>query len=296
MRIGIVGLGIMGQAMAARLLASGETVFVTNRTPDKAEDLLSQGAQWRPAPGAVAAECDVVISLVTDPHAVADVSLGADGILAHLPPDSIHADMSTVTPMSAKDLAEQYRQQGKHFVQAPVLGSKRQIESGTLLIFGGGSAADVAGCEAVWKTFAARVWRFDTPEAAATAKLACNQLIAHMIVGLGQSLILAQAGGVPPDILLDILSVSAMNCEMFQSKGAKLLTRDFSANFVVRNMLKDLNLVVETAKQLGIPQPLNGLTREHFIIAERQGWGSEDYSAVVKVLELLAGQELARPE
>lgn len=296
MQVGVIGLGIMGRAMAAKLLEAGYPVVVHNRTQSRAADLIAQGARWAETPACLAAQCDVVISVVTDPHAVMQISLESNGVLAQLPATSVHCDMSTITPEAARQIAERYRAQGKRFVQAPVLGSRKQIALGELLVFGGGSEADVQRCEPVWKVFSQRVWHLPTAEAAATLKLACNLLIAHMILGLGQSLIFAGKGGVAPALLLDVLSASALACPMYASKGRTLLERNFNANFVVRNMLKDLNLATEAGQQCGAPLLHNALSRELFSMAVQQGFGEEDYSAVVKVLEGLAGYTLATME
>lgn len=293
MQVGIVGMGIMGRAMAARLGKTGHTVRVWNRTRVTADAL---GLAVADTPAALAAGSDVVLSVVSDPAAVAAVSLGPDGILAGLTADGVHAEMSTVVPDTARRMADAYQQQGRRYVQAPVLGSRRQIEAGTLLVFGGGAPEDVQRCEPAWEPLAERVWRFSTAAQAAAAKLSCNMLIAHFIVGLGQSLLFAQQNGVAPETLLEILGASALSNPMFASKGPRMLDRDFAANFFVRHMLKDLTLAADAGQQSETPLPLNALTRELFVAASAQGSADEDYSAVVKVLERLAGVELGRGE
>ncbi|HEX5322160.1 MAG TPA: NAD(P)-dependent oxidoreductase [Capsulimonadaceae bacterium] len=292
MKICVIGLGLMGRAMAAKLISAGETVVVYNRTKEKAEPILALGAAWADTPAQAASQSDVVISMVSDPVAVEEIALGESGVLGALPAESVHCDMSTVSPRSAKEIARRYRERGKRFVQAPVLGSKRQIEQGALLVFGGGAEEDVRRCEPAWKAFSSRIWQMDSAEEAAGAKLACNLLIGHMILGLGQSLLFAQKCGVAPALVLEILNSSAMSCNMFNSKGEKLLARDFTANFFVRHMLKDLTLASETAQKESLPMPLNALTRELFVAATQKGWADQDYSAAIKVLEDLAGTEL----
>lgn len=292
MRVGLIGLGVMGTPMAERLLDAGHALAVYNRTREKAAPLLARGATWADSPAILAAQSDVVLSIVTDPAAVEAIAFTEDGILEGLGPDSIHCDISTVGPGWARRIAAAYAERGRRFVQAPVLGSKRQIEEGVLLVFGGGAEEDVARCEPVWQAFAARVWRFPAADQAATTKLACNLLIAHMILGLGQSLVFAQKGGVTPAKVLEILDSSALGAPMYRSKGKTLLERNFNANFYVQHMLKDLSLAADAGRETDTPLPLNGLSRELFIAAAQQGWGEEDYSAVVKVLEQMAGVTL----
>lgn len=290
--VGVIGLGIMGRAMVDRLLDAGHTVTVYNRTREKAEEALARGAHWADSPAAVATGSAVVLSMVTDPAAVASITEGPAGILAGLAAESVHCDMSTVAPASAQAMAARYQAVGKRFVQAPVLGSKRQIETGTLLVFGGGDSESVSRCEPVWQAFSSRVWRLPTAAQAATTKLACNMLIAHMILGLGQSLLFAEKGDVSPTLLLEILSASALASPMYASKGKTLLERNFAANFFVRHLLKDLRLASDTAQETGTPIPFAALAKEMFVAAVQQGVGDEDYSAVIKVLEQLAGTEL----
>lgn len=285
-------MGIMGGAIAERLLVTGHEVVVYNRTREKAEPLLARGARWADSPGEVARQSEVVISIVTDPAAVEQICFGEEGVWNALSPQSVHCDMSTVSVAWTRHIASAYRRAGKRFVQAPVLGGRKQILEGTLLVFGGGADEDVRRCEPVWRAFSNKIWRFPNAEQATTTKLACNMLIAHMMVGLGQSLLFAAKGGVPPAMLLDILSQSNLGAPMYSTKGRALLERNFRANFFVRHLLKDLSLAEEAARETNTILPLNALTRELFVAAMQQGYADEDYSAVVKVLEGLTGIQL----
>jgi len=284
----------MGGAIAERLLGAGHTVTVYNRTREKAEPLIEQGAHWAQSPAEVAHQSEVVISIVTDPKAVEQVSFGEVGIFDALPADSVHCDMSTVSVEWTRHMAETYRRAGKRFVQAPVLGGRKQILEGTLLVFGGGAEEDVSRCEPVWRAFSDKMWRFSSAEQATVTKLACNMLIAHMMVGLGQSMLFAAKGGVSPATLLDILLKSNLSAPMYATKGQALLERNFRANFFVRHLLKDLTLAEEAARETSTILPLNALTRELFVAAMQMGYADEDYSAVVKVMEQLAGTELSQ--
>lgn len=292
MRAGVIGLGIMGGAIAERLLAAGHEVFVYNRTREKAEPLLAQGAHWAHSPAEVAQHSEVVISIVTDPKAVEQITFGENGVRDALSPDSVHCDMSTVSVEWTHHMVEAYHEAGKRFVQAPVLGGRKQILEGTLLVFGGGAEEDLSRCEPAWRAFSDKIWRFAAAEQATVTKLACNMLIAHMMVGLGQSMLFAAKSGVSPATLLDILLKSNLSAPMYATKGQALLERNFRANFFVRHLLKDLTLAEEAARETNTMLPLNALTRELFVAAMQMGYADEDYSAVVKVMERLAGAEL----
>lgn len=296
MRVGVVGLGVMGKPMVERLLATGHRVLVYNRTREKARGLDALGAHRADTPREVAAASEVVLTVVTDPAAVEAVSFGDAGIATGLSEDAVHCDMSTVSPAASREMAERYAAAGLRFVQAPVLGSKRQVLAGELLVFAGGDADAISRCEPAWHAFSHRIWRVGAPEQAAAAKLACNMLIAHMILGLGQSLLFARCHGVEPARLLEILGASALGAPMFASKGQTMVGGDFAANFYVRHMVKDLTLAASAAAECGLSMPLNAANRELFASAVRQGWGDLDYSAVVKVLEGLNGLGAAAPE
>jgi 3-hydroxyisobutyrate dehydrogenase-like beta-hydroxyacid dehydrogenase len=288
MRVALVGTGIMGAPMADRLLAAGHSVVAYNRTASKLAPLIERGVEPAPTPADAAKTADVVISMVTDPAAVREVALGPYGILDALPASSVHCDMSTVTPQSAKDLAGRYGSASKMFVQAPVLGSKKQIAEQTLIVLAGGDDAAIDLADQAWSAFVGQVRRFPAAEQASTAKLAANMLIAQMILGLGQSLVFARAGGVEPQVVLDIIQSSNLAAPMYGSKGKSLIERNFVPNFVVRNMLKDIELANQAAGEAGIRQPMNAAAREIFLQAVEEGFGDEDYSAAVKVLESLA--------
>lgn len=292
MQVGLVGTGLMGFAMGLKIIEAGYSLKVYNRTKQKAQPLVDLGAVWCDTPGETADGSEVVISMVTNPDAVATVTLGADGILAHLPEGGVHSEMSTITPDAAGEMANAYSGTGKHYLQAPVLGSVPQIGMGTLWVYPGGDPAAIAKADPVWRSFCAQVWPHDTVQQAAGCKLAFNMMLSHMMLGFGQSLLFASAAGVDPKYWQEMLQQTAMACPMWANKGGKLLARDFTPNFFIRHMLKDLDLAEQTAKNNSLPIPFTALAREMMITAVAQGWGDEDYSACVKVLELMANRKL----
>ena len=283
--IGFIGLGIMGRAMATRLLdTGGHNVLVNNRTPDKASTLIDAGARWFDTPSQAAASADVVITFVTDATALEAVAFSPQGILAGIGPNAVHCDMSTIAPSAAVHAHTRYKDAGRRYVQAPVLGSWKQILDGSLLVFGGGDTVDVDYCQAAWDSFAREVWRFDTVEQSAAAKIACNALIGQMIVGLGQTLALAGESGIPPATMLDIIAKSNLASPMYASKGKTIADGNYTPNFIVRNMLKDLRLASDYAAEKDLVLPANAANRELFVRAIADGLGDEDYSAVVKTM------------
>lgn len=284
MNVGVIGLGIMGSAAVQKLLSSGYQVHIYNRSKDKAEPFVQNGATLHNSPADLARSCDLVISFVMNADALKQISFGSDGVIHGLPDDAVHCDMSTITPEEAHTIAEQYKSAGKRYVQAPVLGSKKQIAEGSLLVFAGGNKDDIEKCRTVWSAIAKSIWEFDRPSQSAALKLSFNILIASMIGGLGQSIALAGTAGINITDFLDILAQSALNAPMYQSKGKTIAENNFDANFYVRNLLKDVKLASETASACGVTLPINNLMQSLLEKAVDSGYGDEDYSAVVKVM------------
>lgn len=299
-RIGWIGLGTMGRPMAERLLKAGYDLVVYNRTIQKAEPLMRQGALRAESPRAVAETCDVTITLVSDNQALTDVVIGQNGLYMGLGRGKIHIDMSTISPALARKLDRLSQAKEASFLHAPVLGSKPQAADGTLLIFAGGSSEAYQKCREIFETLSQRTWHFPEGTQATHLKLICNQFIASMITALAQGLVFGQKAGLDSDTILAVLGASALNAPMYQSKARMIRQRRFSeANFFVTHMLKDINLMLEAGRDLGVPLPGVAAIRELFVAAEALGYGQEDYSAVIKVLEELArtqvGQARAAP-
>ncbi len=291
-RIGLIGLGLMGSAMAERLLKAGFSVSVFNRTKEKASSLLAQGALWRESPAAVASNVDVVFSMLSTPSVLKSSSLGTDGILSGLAKNGIHIDCSTVSPEVTGFLEKEYMQHGCRFLHAPVLGSTAQAADGSLLLFVGGNEEAFHRAEYILQTLGKKIWYFPSIEQAAIMKLMCNSMIAGLIASLVQALVLGKKAGIDPRTFLEVLSFSQLNAPTLQLKGAAIIERNFSPRFFVEHLLKDITLLVEAAASLGVPVPVIEEIQKLFIEAKNSGWEKEDYCAVVKVLEQKAGIEV----
>ena len=288
--LGFIGLGMMGLPMAKRLSKAGSQFAVFNRTKSKAESLLSEGAQWCNTPSSVAATSDIVFSMVANPEALRDIALGPVGVLAGLKPGGIHIDTSTVSPVITRDLSAQYSGCGRYFLHAPVLGSVPQATDGTLLMFAGGDAAAYRTAEPYLQLLAKQIWRFDLPDQATNMKLICNLFIAGMMTTLGQALIFAEKANVDQRMMLDIIGQSQLNSPMYQTKGSSIVQNNFSPRFFLEHMLKDVNLMLDAARDVHAPLPTIEPAQQLFDEANRAGHGREDYSAVVKALRARGGE------
>jgi len=287
--IGFIGTGMMGAPMALRLIDAGYNVKVWNRTPEKALQLINRGAERASDVADVAGGCHVIITMVSDDNALRAVAEGNNGLIESMQNDAIAIDMSTVLPSYSATLGERYTANGKRYIQAPVLGSVPQANDGSLLIFAGGDSETIDSVQNIFDVLGRRTWRFGKPEQSATMKLVCNLFIASMINTLGEGLLLAGKAKIDGTILLEILNESALAAPMYQTKGKSLLERRFTPRFMVQHMEKDLSLIRQTARELGVPLPAVGVIHDLFLAAKNRGYGDEDYSAMVKVLEEMAG-------
>lgn len=288
MKISVIGLGTMGYAFADRLLSTGFDVAVWNRTSSKADPLVAKGAVCASSPSEAVSRAQIVLSSLKDDAALREVLLPLAG---QMPADAVLCDTSTISPAMAEELAAAFRPGA--FVHAPVLGSKRQIAEGTLLVFASGSQHAVDALDPVLSVIARRTWRFEEPGRAAVLKLACNMMIASMICALSQSLVFGAKLGVDPGLFLEVLQSSNLACPMYQSKGQQIVNRNWAANFVVDNLIKDITLALDTGSRAGVELPMLSLIRQMFSAASARGYSHEDYSAVSKVFEEMAGVSLA---
>ena len=287
--LGFIGLGLMGAPMAMRLLNAGYPLHVFNRTKEKAKPLLNSGAQWCNSPREVAATSEIVFTMVSDPAALESVSIGEKGIMGGIRPGGIHVDTSTVSPKITGQLEKEYQRKQALFLHAPVLGSIPQATDGTLLLFVGGSGDAFERTEPVLKTLGGKIWRFENVQQATHTKLLCNFFIAGMISLLSQALVLGKQASIDLRIFLEILSNSALNAPAYQTKGASMIERNFAPRFFLEHMLKDIRLLLDAGKELGVPLPTGEVAEHLFAEAIGQGYGKEDYSAVLKVVESAAG-------
>jgi len=287
-KLGFVGLGLMGSAMAKRLLTKGHGLAVYNRTRPKAEPLLAAGARWGESPADVAQRSDVVFSMLSTTAVLDEIATSPDGILRGLGKGGIHVDCSTVSPALTGHLEELYASSGRTFLHCPVLGSIPQAIDGSLLLFPGGDEGAVARVEPLLRDLGSKLWKFTRAEDASHTKLLCNLFIAGAITTLGQALVFAEKASVSPQTLLDIIGSSALNSPTYQTKGRSILEGNFSPRFFTEHMLKDVTLMIEAAAVKGVKLPTIEVAHRLLTKAVEDGLGKEDYSSVVKVLKNLA--------
>jgi 3-hydroxyisobutyrate dehydrogenase-like beta-hydroxyacid dehydrogenase len=284
MKIGFIGLGHMGSGMAANLVTAGHEVTVYNRTPAKCQALAAQGAKIADS---VAAACrgDAVMTMLADDRAVENVTLGAHGILAVLPPGAVHISSSTISVALSARLTAQHADAGQRFIAAPVLGRPEAAAAGQLFVIAAGeaSALEVAGplLEAIGqKTFTVS----EVPKMANLVKLSGNFLIAAVIESLGEAVALVGKGGIDAHQYIDILTSTLFNAPVYKTYGALIAERKFApAGFSALLGHKDIGLVLAAADELRVPLAFASVLRDRFLTLLAQGGEELDWSAIARL-------------
>jgi len=285
MNIGFVGLGMMGGPMANRILDAGHALYINNRTKEKCAPFTAKGAVWCDSPSEVARNVEIVISMLSTPDVLENLALGKRGLLEGARPGLIHVDCSTVSPDLTKRLADHYRSRSYYFLHSPVLGSVPNASDGSLLLFVGGEEEAYTKAQGILKLFGNRIWRFERADQATNTKLLCNFFIASMISGLAQGLVFAERNNIDRKTFLEILNSSALGAPTYQTKGIAMIENNFAPRFFLEHMLKDIRLVLDSAKASQTMMPTAEVALDLYTKALSSGFGKEDYSAVIKILQ-----------
>ncbi len=282
--IGFIGLGAMGSRIAARLIAAGEEVHGTNRTASKAQSLIERGLIWADTPGEVTAVADITFSMVTDDHALQTIAEGPDGILAGLAPGKVYVDMSTVSPRTSRELSAQVEKVGARMLDAPVSGSIPQAESGTLAIMVGGDRDAFAKVEPLLNELGQSVHYIGPNGHGLLLKLAINISLAVQTLAFSEGLLLAQRGGVSPEVAAEVMGSSSIGSPMLKARIPLLLNLPEHAWFDIELMHKDIRLARQEADELKTPLPSAAVADEILAEASELGYGHRDIAALFEVL------------
>lgn len=288
MNVAFLGLGTMGAPMAANVLKRGHRLAVWNRTRPRAEPLAARGARLASSPADAARGAEVVVTMLANPAAVRTVLAGPGGVLEGLEPGAVVADMSTVDPATAREMAALVRERGGRFVDAPVSGSLTPAVEGTLVIFSGGEAEDVERARPVLESMG-RLRHVGAVGCGMALKLVLNGLGAHMLTGFAASLVLGVKQGLEPRLILEAIQAGAFSSPLYASKGERILAGDFRPDFTLALMLKDQELVLGAARRLNYPMPTQAAIRDVLLQAVGAGLGDGDLSGLVRLFESWAG-------
>jgi 3-hydroxyisobutyrate dehydrogenase/2-hydroxy-3-oxopropionate reductase len=287
MRVAFLGLGIMGRPMAANLAKAGHDVTVWNRTPK-----LVEGVRVASTPAEAARGAEVVWMCVSDTKAVESVLFGANGVESSLAEGMVIVDSSTISPSATQQFAERVKSRGVDYVDAPVTGSKIAAEAGSLIFMVGADEAVLARLQPLFHAMGKQVFHMgDTGKGQAT-KLAMNLQIALIYEGFAEALTLATKLGVDIDRLLPLVQASMVRSGVVDYKAPFVMKRDFSANFPLRLMLKDIHLTLDAAKESRVRLPGLEAVSEIYEMATEDGHQDLDYAATLTLLEKWAGIEV----
>ncbi|HEY2054255.1 MAG TPA: NAD(P)-dependent oxidoreductase [Solirubrobacterales bacterium] len=290
--IGFIGLGVMGGPMARNLLAADYEVVAWNRSPAPLEALVEAGARPAEGPAAVAAEADVLITILKDDPVVREVLGGPDGAIAAAPAGALVIEMSTVSPALARELAAEADGLGVAFLDAPVSGGDVGARDGTLSIMVGGEAADVERARPVFEVLGSRVTHVGAAGAGQVAK-ACNQvLVAVIFAGLAEALVLGSKLGVDPAAILDAVGGGMAANRIMEVRRDNFLAHDFAPGFKVDLHHKDLEIALGASAEVDAPLPLTAEVQQMFRQLRAAGHGDEDDSALLRVAEQRAAHRL----
>lgn len=278
-RVGVIGCGIMGGAMAGRLMSEGFPVVVYNRDPAKVKPLVEAGATAASSVAELAAQADPVITMLRDDAAVRWAVLGGGGALGAARPGTVFINMSTVTPALVRELGAAIERRGCRFLDAPVTGSKAAAASGKLGLLVSGPAEVLESVREVLSALGS-ITPFGPLGHSATFKLANNQLAAVLIRAIGEGIALCEAAGLDRATVVEGLTATAPRVCVFNKE--KLLNRDWSTDFALNMMLKDLDQASQAAAELGVKMPLLETAREIYRKADRSGAGEIHFAAVVE--------------
>jgi len=289
MKVGFIGLGIMGSRMAARLVSAGHDVIVHNRTRAKAENLLGLGAKFAPSPADAARDVDVLITVLADPAAVQTTSAGQGGFLHALSGSALWMDCTTVDPGFARQLAVECSRRGLRYLEAPVSGTRDHAHAGSLTFNVGGNEADLDAVRPLLQVMGSRVAHLGTWGTASSLKLVLTHLLGCGMAAFAEAAALGEALGMERAKLFEALGRSPVTAPFLAAEMTKLMAPESEIDFPLHLMTKDLALVTQTAYAAGVAVPLAAATRENYRLAELHGYGASDYSAIHGFLNRRAG-------
>jgi 3-hydroxyisobutyrate dehydrogenase-like beta-hydroxyacid dehydrogenase len=285
MKIGLIGLGNMGSAIARNLIKAGHDLTVYNRTPSRAEPFISLGARIAETPGEAAADAEGLITMLADDAAVEGVIFPPGNAIEALPAGAVHICMSTISVGLSRRLTTSHRDAQQHYLAAPVFGRPDAAAAAKLFIVAGGPVEQIERCRSLFdvigqKTFIAG----EEPHAANVIKLAGNFLISTVIESLGEAFAFGRKFGIDPDAFLDILTNSLFAAPIYRNYGSMIASDQFEpAGFKLPLGLKDNRLLLVAAEEAAVPMPMASLVHDRFVAALAQGLGESDWSAIARL-------------
>ena len=284
-KIGIIGTGMLGEAVGLHLLDSKYEVTVYNRTKDKVENLVKHGAIAVESPKDVAGKSEIVITVVKDASAVSDVAFGNNGIIYGKHDDLVVADMSTINPNSAKDISQKFSDSGVSFLEIPVMGGPNVAIDGKLVMMISGNEKTYEKFSDVFDTIAEKTFFLGESGTAHSIKLAMNLQIAMLALSLSEGITLTRKAGFDPEIFLKILNSTYFKTGMSEKKAYKMIKDNFEPTFTLQNLKKDLDTINEAAESFNAELSMSKMASKVYQNAMDAGFSDIDYTGILAYLK-----------
>ena len=287
-RIGFIGVGIMGRPMARNLVKAGYPVTIFDIDRASVEALENEGLPAASSSKEVAEKSDVVITMLPEDAHVEAAILGENGVFAGARPGQLVIDMSTISPVVSRNIAEEGKARKLHVLDAPVSGGDKGAIAGTLSIMVGGDAADFEAAKGIFEALGKTIIHCG-PHGAGQVVKACNQIVVALTIeAVSEALVLGSKAGVQPDIILEVLGGGLAGNKVMEVRGPNFLNHDFAPGFKIKLHRKDLGIVLATAREYGVALPVTALVNQMFTTLVNEGQAELDHSALLTHIEKLS--------
>jgi 2-hydroxy-3-oxopropionate reductase len=293
-RIGFIGLGIMGKPMARNLIKAGFPLVVHNRSRAKVDELVKEGATAATSPREVAASVDMIITMLPNSPDVELVALGPNGIKEGTKRGQLFIDMSTINPIVSQKIAKEFAAIGVAMVDAPVSGGEKGAIDAALSIMAGGEAQDFERAGPIFNALGKTITHMGPLGAGGFTKLANQIIVAINLTAIGEALVFGTKAGVDPEKMIRALSGGLAGSKCLDQKSEKILSGDFAPGFKIDLHSKDLSLIQDAARAVGVPIPTAAFVEQLFTALRVRGRGGFDHSGVITIFEDLAGVQVRR--
>lgn len=292
MKIGFIGLGIMGKPMSKNLIKAGYELIVSNHSPKAAKELAALGAEVMETPKQIAAAADIIITMLPNSPQVKEVALGENGLVEGAKKGSVLIDMSSIAPLASREIAEALEKVGMEMLDAPVSGGEPKAIDGTISVMVGGKQEVFDQYKDVLQAMAGCVVRTGDIGAGNATKLANQIIVAVNIAGMSEALVLASKVGVDPELVYQAIRGGLAGSTVLDAKAPLILERKFDPGFRIKLHIKDLQNVLDTSHEVGVALPMTAGIMEIMQALKTDGLGEEDHCSVVKYYEKLAHTEV----
>tara|TARA_B110000438_G_scaffold221043_1_gene214232 strand:+ start:261 stop:1139 length:879 start_codon:yes stop_codon:yes gene_type:complete len=285
MKIGIIGIGMLGEAVSLNLLNSGYEVSVYNRTKEKTINVEKKGAKVMESPKILAENTELIIIIVKDAIAVKDVSFGKNGIIKSKNKNLIVADMSTIDSTESKNIANEFQKNHIQKLEIPVMGGPNVAITGELVMMASGQKTSFDYCKTVFDKIANKIFFLGEQGIANSIKLAMNLQITMLALSLSEGITLVKKSNVDPKIFLEVLNSTYFKTGMSENKAFKMIEGNYNPTFTLANLKKDITTMTNTAKKLGIELPMINKAEELYKDAINEGLGDLDYTGIIEYIK-----------